>query len=117
MPSKAHSEAIEKIEREIKSRSIDWRTKRNFLVWLPKDNVFGSIDIAGFKKANQFSPAEAEAYEVEESNGSSQVHRNFEKLEQFKKSFPANVRVRVCQLNANENHRIKCPRTTGEFRR
>ncbi len=110
MPSKQHEDKIEEIKREILARSMDWKIKKNFLIWLPKDNIFGSIDLTGFKKQSPFSPAEAEAYEIEEANGSSQVHRNFEKLEQFKKSFPTNVRVRTCQLNANEDHKIKCLR-------
>lgn len=112
MPSSQHEDKIEEISREIKSRSMDWRTKKNYLVWLQKENKFGMVDIVGFKKQTPTSRAIVEGYEIEERNSSSQISRNFEKLQQLKKSFSSDVVVHVCQLKSNQNHKDPrvCPR-------
>ena len=108
MPSKSHENKIEEISREILSRSMLWKVKKNFPVWLPEDGGFGLIDVVGFKHATANSLPEIEAYEVEESSGSLQQRRNLEKLKQLKSSFPLTIRVRICQLSASENHKEKC---------
>ena len=110
MPSRQHEDKIEEIGREIKSRSMDWKTRKNYPIWLPKENKFGMIDLVGFKKQTQISRAEVDGYEIEENSGMSQQNRNFEKLQQLKKSFPSDVRVNVCQLKSNQNHLQSCSR-------
>lgn len=72
MPSKQHEQKIEEIKREVESRSIEWKTKKGFQVWLPQENVFGLVDIVAFKKSTNLSPAIVEGYEIEESSGSLQ---------------------------------------------
>lgn len=110
MPSKQHEGKIEEIRREIESRSMEWKTRKGFPVWLPKENVFGLIDIVGFKKSSNTSSAIVEAYEVEESSGALQQKRNLEKLKQLESSFPSNVKVKTCQLSSSDNHKVKCAR-------
>lgn len=110
MPSKEHEGKIEEIRREIESRSMDWKTKKQYSVWLPQENLFGLIDIVGFKKKTQNSPAEIDAYEIEEKSPTNQRFKNFEKLETLKKSFAPDVKVNTCQLNSNQDHKKVCPK-------
>lgn len=107
MPSKEHQYKIEEIDREIKSRGMNWKTKKNYPIWLPKENNFGLIDIVGFKKEGSTS-AIIEAYEVEERNSAGQISRNLKKLEELRKITSPIIRVFTCQLNSNENHIFKC---------
>ena len=91
---------------------MNWKIKKNYPIWMPQDNKFGMIDIVGFKKKTQISKARVEGYEVEEKSGMSQQNRNFEKLQQLKKSFSSDIVVDVCQLKSNQNHKDPrvCPR-------
>ena len=108
MPSKAHESKIEEIRRDILSRSMEWKVKKGFQVWLPNENAFGLIDVVGFKKATNISPAIVQGFEVEENSGDLQQKRNLEKLRQLEVSFPSNVKVQTCQLSASEDHKQKC---------
>src|SRR3990167_1107444 len=107
MPSKPHEQKIEEIAREIQSRSLNWKVKKNYPVWLHKENSWGLLDVVGFKKETFEAGAVVEAYEVEESSGNLQQARNIEKLNQFKLSFPSTIRVSVCQLSTAESHKEK----------
>jgi len=91
---------------------MEWKTRKNYPVWMQKENRWGLVDVIGFKKQTQTSRAEVDGYEIEEKNGLSQQNRNFEKLQQLKNSFSSNVRVNTCQLKANQNHKDLnvCPR-------
>jgi len=108
MPSKPHEQKIEEIAREIQSRSLNWKVKKNYPIWLHKENSWGLIDVVGFKKETFESGAEVQAYEIEESSGNLQQTRNLEKLNQFKSSFPSTIQVSICQLSTAENHKEKC---------
>ena len=119
-PSVEHQRKIEEIEREIKSRGLQWRTKRNLNVWLPQDNILGKIDLTGFKKfESSISPAIIESYEVEEKNSPGQISRNLEKLRQLEKLRDKNIIVKTCQLTSDQDHKKVCqknqnkPRTFG----
>lgn len=108
MPSKQHEQKIEEISREIQSRSLNWKVKKNYPIWLHKENSWGLIDVVGFKKETFEAGAEVQAYEIEESSGNLQQARNLEKLRQFQSSFPSTIKVLTCQLSASENHQEKC---------
>ncbi|HRZ85635.1 MAG TPA: hypothetical protein P5277_02535 [Candidatus Paceibacterota bacterium] len=110
MPSREHQQKIEEIDREIKSRGMNWKTKKNYPVWLHKENNWGQIDLVGFKKEDSFSPAVIDAYEIEERNSSGQISRNLEKLAQLRKITPLNIKVFTCQLKANQDHKTVCSR-------
>ena len=57
MPSEEHERKITEIEEEILSRSPqEWKTKRNYPVWIPEDNAQGFVDLVGFKRKTEFSP-------------------------------------------------------------
>jgi hypothetical protein len=113
MPSLKHKNKIEEIDREIKSRGMDWRTRRNYPIWLHKENVWGQIDIIGFKKETIDSPAIIDAYEIEELSSNIQKNRNLMKLKQLKASIPKSIKVFTCQLSANEDHRRVCHGKNG----
>ncbi|HRZ85987.1 MAG TPA: hypothetical protein P5277_04395 [Candidatus Paceibacterota bacterium] len=110
MPSKEHEQKIEEIDREIKSRGMHWKTKKNYPIWLHKENSWGQIDLVGFKREEPMSPAMIDAFEIEERNSAGQISRNLEKLEQIKKMTPINIKVRTCQLKSNEDHKKVCIR-------
>lgn len=113
MPSIEHENQIEAIKRQIESRGLNWKTKKNVEVHIPENNEFGLIDICGYKKEEPDSPAEVECYEIEHSDNSQdfnhwQSKRNKRKLEIIKNSFPPNVKTSVCQLSSSDNHLTKC---------
>ncbi len=113
MPSIEHDNSIETIKREIESRGLEWKTKKNVEVFIPEDNSFGLIDICGYRQEEPNSPAEVECYEIEHSDNSPnfihpQSKKNKRKLEIIKKSFPSNVKVFACQLSSFDNHLFKC---------
>jgi hypothetical protein len=110
MPSRSHENKIEEIEREIKSRSMNWTTRKNYPVWMHRENKWGQIDLVGFKRETSESPAVIDAYEIEEKNNSGQRNRNLEKLNQLRKLTPNNIKVFTCQLDTNQNHKQVCPR-------
>jgi hypothetical protein len=125
-PSKEHEDKIEEISREIESRSMDWKTRKNYPIWLGADNKnpinsnsWGLIDVMGFKNASQNNKAEIEMYEVEEKSSMFQQNKNFEKMNIAEKSFPLGVIVSKCQLKSNQDHKDPkvCPKNNqNKFR-
>lgn len=114
MPSQQHQEKIETIEREILNRGMDWKTKRNFPVWLHKENNWGLLDLVGFKKEssdnqNDIESAILDIYEVEEKSGGLQKKRNLEKMEQMKFLYNPSIKIFTCQITSDQNHIEICP--------
>ena len=111
MPSFEHEYKTEEIKRELLSRGMNWRARKQYPIWLEDENSWGLIDVVGFKKKEKDSPAEVHAFEIEEKSPTEQQGRNFSKLEKFKNFFPAHIKVHTCQLRTNEDHRLVCPRS------
>ena len=115
MASNLHSDSIEEISREIQSRGMEWMTKKEYPVWLSRENSWGFIDVVGFKRESSTTSAEVEGYEIEYGSSNEQQRKNREKLDILKSSFPTTVKVHTCQINAGESHIEKCPKSVSKL--